>query len=327
MLRMSGNKRMRIGIHASIAGGLPKAVCRAEKIGGDCFQIFARNPRGWLARSLERDEILSFRTAREEAELWPLAIHSLYLINLAAQDPSLLARSREAFRDEINRCLELGADYLVVHPGSAGPPGAEAGIGTAVASVRECLRGLKLRGAASTEAKAGQCNALTILIENTAGQGSSIGSDFAEIAQILEMLDGLPVSVCLDTAHTFAAGYDISTRAGLRSTIRAIDGSFGFDRIKLIHCNDSKSPLNSRVDRHQHIGLGHIGDEAFRRLMGNLKFRHVPFILETPVDKERGYEWNLGRIRALGTPDDERKILPTRDRTEVAKTLGRRKDL
>jgi deoxyribonuclease-4 len=290
---------MRIGIHASIAGGLQNAVSSAVKIGCDCCQIFARNPRGWLARSLERDEVFAFRSAREKAELWPLAIHSLYLINLAAQDPVLLARSQEAFREEIKRCLELGAEYLVVHPGSAGQRGAEVGIATAVASVRECVRGLKLRGAPSSARQAGGPNALTILIENTAGQGSSIGSDFGQIAQILAMLDGLPVDVCLDTAHTFASGYDISSQAGLRSTIRAIDRSFGFDRIKLIHCNDSKSALNSRVDRHQHIGLGYIGAEAFRRLMRNLKFRNVPFILETPVDKERGYEWNLGQIRAL----------------------------
>jgi deoxyribonuclease-4 len=302
---MAAARAPRIGIHASITGGLPNGVSAAVKIGSDCFQIFARNPRGWLARSLERDEVFAFRRAREKAELWPLAIHSPYLINLAAHDPVLLARSREAFREEIKRSLELGADYLVVHPGNA-RQGAEAGIATAVASARECMRGLKLRGAASSESQAGQRNALTILIENTAGQGSSIGSDFGEIAQTLEMLDELPVDVCLDTAHTFASGYDISTPAGLRSTIRAIDRTFGFDRIKLIHCNDSKSPLNSRVDRHQHIGLGYIGDEAFRRLMHNLKFRNVPFILETPVDKERGYEWNLGQIRALSK--DQKRV-------------------
>jgi len=156
-----------------------------------------------------------------------------------------------------------------------------------------------LRRAPSSACQAGQNNALTILIENTAGQGSSIGRDFEQITQLLAALDELPVDVCLDTAHTFASGYDISTEPGLESTIRAIDRSFGFDRIKLIHCNDSKSPLNSRVDRHQHIGLGHVGADAFRRLTHNLKFSRVPFILETPVDKERGYEWNLGQIRAL----------------------------
>jgi len=296
---MIGNKAPRIGIHASIAGGLPSAVSLSVEKGCDCFQIFARNPRGWLARPLARAEIREFRTAREKAGLWPLAVHSVYLINLAAQDPVLLARSREAFRQEIKRSIELGAEYLVVHPGSAGRGDAEGAIATAVESVRESTRGLKLTGAPSKANRAGHNNALTILIENTAGQGSSIGCDFEQIAQLLAALDELPVDVCLDTAHTFASGYDISTEAGLGSTIRAIDRSFGFDRIKLIHCNDSKSPLNSRVDRHQHIGLGHIGADAFRRLTHNLKFSRVPFILETPVDKERGYEWNLNRLREL----------------------------
>jgi deoxyribonuclease-4 len=298
---MTTNKIPRIGIHASIAGSLRNAVSSAVETGCDCFQIFARNPRGWLARPLARDEIREFRTARERAELWPLAIHSVYLINLAASDPVLLARSREAFRGEIKRGIDLGAEYLVVHPGSARGADTEAAIATAVESVRECTRGLKLRGAPSDADRAGQDNALTILIENTAGQGSSIGCDFEQIAQILAALDEFPVDVCLDTAHTFASGYDISSKAGLGSTIRAIDRSFGFDRIKLIHCNDSKAPLNSRVDRHQHIGLGHIGADAFRRLTHNLKFRRVPFILETPVDKERGYEWNVARLRELAS--------------------------
>ena len=289
----------RIGMHASIAGGLRNAVSSAVETGCDCFQIFARNPRGWLARKLERDEIREFRTARDKAGLWPLAIHSVYLINLAAQDPILLARSREAFRGEIKRSIDLGAEYLVVHPGSAGSADAGVGIATAAESVRICIRGLELRGAPSSADHAGLKSALTILIENTAGQGSSIGCDFQQIAQILAALDEFPVDVCLDTAHTFASGYDISTEAGLRSTIRTIDRSFGFDRIKLIHCNDSKAPLNSRVDRHQHIGLGQIGADAFRRLTHNLKFTRVPFILETPVDKDRGYQWNVNRLREL----------------------------
>ena len=298
---MNTNSTPRIGIHASIAGGLPHAVGSAVEKSCDCFQIFARNPRGWLARPLDRDAVREFRTARDKAGLWPLAVHSVYLINLAASDPVLLARSREAFREEIKRSLDLGAEYLVVHPGSAGRASAEVGIATANESVRECTRGLGLRGVPSNADNAGQNNALSILIENTAGQGSSIGCDFEQIAQILAALDDLPVDVCLDTAHTFASGYDVSTEVGLRSTMRAIDRSFGFDRIKLIHCNDSKAALNSRVDRHQHIGLGHIGADAFRRLTHNLKFNRVPFILETPVDKERGYEWNIARLRELAS--------------------------
>ena len=288
-----------LGMHASIAGGLVNAIKAADEKGCNCLQIFARNPRGWLARPLTRDEISEFRTAREKAGLWPLAVHSVYLINLAATDPLLLARSQEAFRGEIKRSIDLGADYLVVHPGSAGAASAEAGIAEAVKSVRECTRGLGLRGAAASAADSGGKNRLTILLENTAGQGSSIGSRFEQIEQMLELLDDVPVDVCLDTAHTLASGYEISSEPGLRSTIGAINETFGFKRIKLIHCNDSKVPLNSRVDRHQHIGLGCIGEDGFRRITHNLKFRNVPFILETPVDKERDYAWNLRQIRSL----------------------------
>jgi deoxyribonuclease-4 len=170
---------------------------------------------------------------------------------------------------------------------------------TAVESVREAARGLELNGAVSSARRAGQKNALTILIENTAGQGSSIGCDFEQVADILAALDDLPVGVCLDTAHTLASGYDIATAGGLKATCRMINRSFGFDRIKLIHSNDSKAPLGSRVDRHQHIGLGHIGEDGFRRLTRNLKFRRIPFILETPVDAERDDRWNMNRLREL----------------------------
>jgi deoxyribonuclease-4 len=285
-----------IGMHASIAGEFANAITRAEALGCDCVQIFARNPRGWAARELTRGEVSKFREARDRSGLWPLVIHSVYLINLAAQDPVLLAKSRATFREELERGLVLGADYLVVHPGNPGPAGAEIGIATAVESVREAARGLRLNGAARHSKPE---SALTILIENTAGQGSSIGCDFDQILELLSRLDDLPVDVCLDTAHTFASGYDISTEAGLTTTLLAINRSFGLDRIKVIHCNDSKAPLGSRVDRHQHIGLGHIGSDAFRRLTHNLKFRRIPFILETPVDVERGYEWNIRTLREL----------------------------
>jgi deoxyribonuclease-4 len=279
---------MRIGVHTSIAGGLAAAVLSAQAKGCDCFQIFARNPRGWLERRLTREEVRAFRDARERAALWPLAIHSVYLINLAAQDEVVLERSREAFRSEIKRAILLGADYLVVHPGNPRTAPADVGILTALESIRAAARGLRMKG-------------LRILIENTAGQGSSIGCNFDQVADILAALDDFPVDVCLYTAQTFSSVYDISTEKGLKATTRMINRSFGFDRIKLIHCNDSKSRLGSRVDRHQHIGLGHIGEEAFRRLARNLKFRRIPFILETPVDNERDDEWNMNTLRKLAT--------------------------
>jgi len=284
---MSKMTAPKIGVHTSIAGGLACAIESAVAKGCDAFQIFARNPRGWLERPLTQDEVNKFRMARERAGLLPMAIHAVYLINLAAQDPIIQAKSREAFRQEIVRAVTLGADYLVVHPGNPRTAPADVGIVTAVESVREAARGLKLNGE------------MTILIENTAGQGSAIGCNFEQVADIVAALDDLPVGVCLDTAHTYAAGYDISTEAGLRATVRAINRSFGFDRIKLIHCNDSKAGLGSRVDRHQHIGLGQIGADAFRRLTRDSKFRRIPFILETPVDGKRNDEWNIKQLREL----------------------------
>jgi deoxyribonuclease IV len=289
----------RVGLHTSIAGGLTKAIESAVAKGCDGLQIFTRNPRGWTARELELDEVRAFRDARERANLWPLAIHSVYLINLASQDPVLLEKSRRAFREEIERSLILGADYLVVHPGNPVTAPADVGLVTAAESIREATRDLHLRGASCDASRSGQGNGLTILLENTAGQGSSIGCHFEQIADMLLMLDGLPVGVCLDTAHTLAAGYDIATAKGLKATTRLIERSFGFERIRLIHCNDSKAPLGARVDRHQHIGEGYIGAEAFRRLTHTLKFRRIPFILETPVDGERDDHWNINRLREL----------------------------
>jgi deoxyribonuclease-4 len=297
---MKKSDTMRFGVHTSIAGGLKNAVAEAESKGCDCFQIFARNPRGWLERELTREEVGEFRDARERAALWPMAIHSVYLINLASQDPLMLERSRAAFRKEIERGIRLGADYLVVHPGNPRTASSDAGIATAVESIRVAARGLKLDASSSG-------NGLTILIENTAGQGTSIGCNFDQVADIVAALDDLPVGVCLDTAHTYASGYDMSSESGFKSTCRAISRSFGFEQIKLIHCNDSKVKLGSRVDRHEHIGLGCIGEEAFRRLTHNLKFRRIPFILETPVNDARGDTDNLEVIRKLSRARIEKK--------------------
>ena len=295
------------GVHTSIAGGLQMAVTRAVEKNCDGLQIFARNPRGWNERPLEPDEIQAFRDARERAGLFPLAIHAVYLINLAAQDDLIKARSREAFRQEIIRGLQIGADYLVVHPGNPKTASADAGVYTAIESIREATRGLNLRGAASTKIQAGQPNALTILIENTAGQGSSIGCTFEQVADIVAALDDeVPIGVCLDTAHTLASGYDLSTAAGFRNTVRQIQRSFTFEKLRLIHCNDSKSPLNSRVDRHQHIGLGHIGLEGFRRIVQNANFRRLPYVLETPVDATRNDEGNLSVMQELSKSDGKR---------------------
>jgi deoxyribonuclease-4 len=288
----------RFGVHTSIAGGLPNAVARAIEKGCDAFQIFARNPRGWNERPLPTDEVHAFKDAREKAGLFPLAIHAVYLINLAAQDENQLTNSRAGFRQEIIRGLEIGADYLVVHPGNPKTASADAGVYTAIESIREATQGLKMNG-------------LTILIENTAGQGSSIGCTFEQVADIVAGLaDDVPVGVCLDTAHTFASGYDISTEIGFKKTMRHVDQTFGFDNLNLIHCNDSKVALGSRVDRHQHIGLGQIGLEAFRHITHHSKLRRVPFILETPEDSVRNDEDNLAIMREVSRNNGQK---PTRN--------------
>jgi deoxyribonuclease IV len=297
---MTRETKPRFGVHTSIAGGLRNSVKQAVETGCDGFQIFARNPRGWSERQLMPEEIEGFKDAREQAGLWPLAIHSVYLINLAAQDEMMLKRSRDSFRQEIIRGLEIGADFLVVHPGSPKTASADAGVQTAIDSIREAARGLPLHSAGAKPSGAGQKNGLTILIENTAGQGSSIGCNFGQVADLVAALeDEIPIGVCFDTAHTYASGYDISTREGFKKTVREIERSFGFDKLKLIHCNDSKVPLGSRVDRHQHIGLGHIGLEAFHRLTHHPKFRRVPFILETPQDETRCDKDNLAVMREI----------------------------
>ena len=285
----------RFGVHASIAGGLYRAVERAAEVGCETFQIFAGNPRGWKERGLGDEEVRKFKDARDKAGLYPLAIHAVYLINLAAQDEFIQERSKDAFRQEIVRGLEIGADYLVVHPGCPKTASADAGVATAIDTIREAARGLNMKG-------------LTILIENTAGQGSSIGCTFDQVADIVAALDDdLPIGVCLDTAHTFAAGYDIATASGLKQTVSAIERSCGFDKLKLIHCNDSKAALGSCVDRHQHIGLGHLGNAAFRRITRHLKFRSLPFILETPSDAVRGDRDNLAVIRELSRADGKQR--------------------
>jgi deoxyribonuclease-4 len=223
----------------------------------------------------------------------------VYLINLAAQDTVLREKSLQTFREEMTRASALGADYLVVHPGSSLSNSCDIGMSVAIESIRQAFTESGL-GLVTSDAPRRSRSGLTILIENSAGQGSSLCWSFEQVAEMLSALDGLPVGVCLDTAHAFASGYDISTAAGLSRTLRRIDKCFGLDSVKLIHCNDSKAPLGSRVDRHQHIGLGSIGAEAFRRLTRASELRETPFILETPIEKDRNDEWNVKRLRELG---------------------------
>jgi deoxyribonuclease-4 len=274
-------------VHTSIAGGLENAAHHAKKIGCDAFQMFSANPRGWRTHDPSLEEYERFRQARQDYKLSPAVVHDNYLINLAAPDALNRERSIAAFRREIERAVGLGDEYLVTHPGSARGASPAAAIRASIESLKRAAQGMNLDG-------------LTILIENTAGQGTALGRTFEEVAEILDgAARELPVGACMDTAHTFEAGYPIHTPRGLSETLKQLDRTIGLERVKVIHANDSKTALGSRADRHQHIGRGQIGREAFRRIVRHPKLRSIPFICETPIDRPGDDRRNLRMMRRL----------------------------
>lgn len=273
--------RVRIGIHTSIAGSYLNALESARKLGCNALQIFSASPRMWQggpARIPELDAA-AFRSRREELRLGPLVIHANYLVNLAAPQPMLRTRSIQAFHDEIVRAVALGADFLVVHPGARGEGGVAQAISTIIESVKQATKRVPL-------------GRLRILLENTAGMGTAIGSRLEEVGEIVGgLLRDLPVGACLDTAHLFAAGYDIKSEAGLASTIEQIENTVALENVPVFHANDSKIPLGGRVDRHEHIGKGKIGREAFARILQHPRLSAPveglagrAFLAETPID-------------------------------------------
>src|SRR5882757_1349097 len=272
---------LRIGIHTSIARSYLDALESARKLGCNALQIFSASPRMWQGGSARIPEVgaQAFCARRDELRLGPLVIHANYLINLASGQRMLQTRSIQAFHDEIVRAMALGADFLVVHPGARGESSSQQAISTIVESVKQASKRAPMGG-------------LRILIENTAGMGTAVGARLEEVGEILAGLRNLPVGACLDTAHLFAAGYDIKSEAGLASTIGQIEGAIGLENVPVIHANDSKIPLGGRVDRHEHIGKGKIGAEAFARILRHPRFGTVgpegltgrAVVAETPID-------------------------------------------
>ncbi len=278
----------RIGFHAPIKGGLHEALLVAREIGCDTVQIFSRNPRGWMAKPLTTESIELFRQTRRTTKLNPIVIHCNYLVNLAAFDSELLEKSRLSFREEVERALLLGADYLVVHPGSSRGACAADGIALCARTLKLACKGLRL-------------GRFRILLENTAGQGECIGHRFEHLRAIMDECPKLPLGVCFDTAHAFTAGYDIREEEGLEATIEWLQRTVGTKNVRAIHFNDSRAPFDSRVDRHWHIGEGHIGAEALRRVAQHPKLAHAAFILETPYDDPRADLKNLETLRSFVT--------------------------
>jgi len=270
----------RIGIHTSIAGDIAGALDSAAKLGANALQIFSASPRMWPrpGSRIAETEAARFRARRAELGLGPLVIHDNYLINLACPDRVMRTKSIQAFHDELIRAVSLVADFLVAHPGSALGGDKDQAIADIAQGMRQAARGMTLGG-------------LRILVENTSGMGSAVGARFEEVRAILDLTGDLPIGVCVDTAHTFEAGYDITTESGLETTLDAVDRTIGLDKVYVLHVNDSKTPLGSRVDRHEHIGRGKMGLEAFRRILNHARLgpglQGVPgraFILETPID-------------------------------------------
>jgi len=259
---------MRIGFHVSIAGGISLSIGRALQVGCTTMQIFTHSPRAWSFPPITNDEAEAFKRARAKSGISPVFVHTSYLINLASPNGELFHKSVDALRTELLRADEIGAEYVVTHLGSAsGIDNAESLLRVA-SGLRHVFYGLKTSS--------------QLLLENTACERGDVGCSFEDIAEIIRLsgLDGLGVTV--DTCHSYGAGYDLKTKEGLEETIDIIDKSLGFEKVKLIHMNDSKHPLGSHKDRHEEIGLGELGEAAFRRILRHPRLQYIPFVMETP---------------------------------------------
>ncbi|MBV6430060.1 MAG: putative endonuclease 4 [Bryobacteraceae bacterium] len=280
---------VRIGLHVSIAGSLAAAAGRARELGAATLQIFSSSPRMWRGSSPAPSDIARFQTLRRQYGLYPLAIHANYLINLASDGPEVRRKSIASFRAECQRAAAIGADYLVLHPGSWRGQTIGSAMDTFAASLAKATENLSLEN-------------LTLLLECTAGQGSALGCRFEELAELAHRSAGstsLGLGYCLDTCHLLAAGYDIASAEGLEETLRRAEAVLSLASVPVIHANDSKFPLGARRDRHQHIGQGYIGEAAFRRILRHPMLDGKAFLLETPVDSEESELRNLNTLRRL----------------------------
>lgn len=281
---------MKVGLHVSISGSIDKAVDNATALNCTAFQIFTRNPRGWTAKNLVKDEVNTFKQKWGVSTIDHDAVcaHMPYLPNLSSPKKELYRKSLNTLINEVKRCKMLGIQYLVIHLGSHLGAGVEAGI-------------KNLANACNTAAEKGK-NDVSILLENTAGTKNSVGSRFEEIRQILDLLEPRKrFGVCLDTCHTFAAGYDLRNKDMVEDVIAAFDKTIGMKELRIVHLNDSKGDINCNTDRHEHIGMGYIGEKGFRAILTNSEIRKRPLILETPIDSRRDDVGNLRKVRELAS--------------------------
>ncbi|HEY7854799.1 MAG TPA: deoxyribonuclease IV [Terriglobales bacterium] len=267
----------RCGAH--ISGGVGKSLEGARALACDCLQIFTASPRQWKASPIPPDRAAAFRAERAASGLRPLVVHANYLINLAGANSTFHTGSLTAFRGELERAIAIGAEYLVLHPGSGD-------VVKCVDSIRAASRGL-------------DWGSLQLLIENTPGAGQHLGGSFGQLGEILAGLDGLPVGVCIDTCHAWVAGYDLVSAKGYAAAMDELHATVGLGKVPVFHCNDAKADRASHRDRHEHIGEGKLGKSVFRRLLRDPRLRAKAFILETPIDGPDAQARDLACLRQL----------------------------
>lgn len=277
---------MRFGFHISISGGLSTVVEKAQVRGCETIQFFSRNPRGWKYDSLDHDEVKPFRASIRSSSLFPLFLHLPYLPNIASKGSKFYDRSIDSIMSDLERAEQLGAGYLIIHIGHRMESSEDEAIEAVAWAINRSLERVN--------------NSVLLLLENTAGQGSEIGYEFGQIKKIIERVEKRErIGICLDVAHAFEAGYDLSNRDGIERTFESFDRTIGMTRLHLLHLNDSKTPLGSRKDRHWHIGEGYIGLEGFRYLINHALLKHLPGIMETPRKDTVEDLRNMKVIRSL----------------------------
>jgi len=279
---------MQVGLHVSIAGSIDKSVDNATEMGCSAFQIFTRNPRGWDAKSLSKIDITNFKEklAASKIDRFATVAHMPYLPNLSSPEDDPFAKSLNSLIDEVKRCSKLGIPYLVAHLGSHKGSGDK--------------KGIKKLVKAFTNAAKETPDDVIILLENTAGQKNSVGSDFEQLASILfQLKPEKRFGVCLDTCHAFAAGYDLRTKKTVALTLKKFEKAIGFEHLRIIHLNDSKGEIGCNTDRHEHIGLGQIGESGLAQVIKFANSKNIPIILETPIDERRDHLGNIEKVKEL----------------------------
>ena len=273
---------MRIGAHVSIASGVHKAVDRELEVGGNCGQIFTHSPQVWQSPNIDSEEATAFVEGTADKLDGPWVIHASYLVNLATPKDDLRAKSVESMQEEVEAAETLGIPYVNVHLGAHTGAGVEGGIENAASALDE----LDIP------------EEVTVLVESDAGSGTKLGGQFEHLASVLEQ-SGQDLEVCLDTAHAFAAGYDLSTPDAVEETVAEFDDVIGLDNLACIHLNDSKHDVGTHKDEHAHLGEGLIGTDGIRAVLSHEALRDRPFVLETPTEDGRGFAWNIERAREL----------------------------